>query len=102
MKILVTGGLGFIGSHTVVELLENNYDVCIVMNVQGITRSAVNQGLSFGTINKDKKTPKLLAKDDDKTVKKERMLALIGSVAGVAIPLACYMKQQKVKNKANI
>ena len=30
MKVLVTGGLGFIGSHTVVELLEDNYEVVIV------------------------------------------------------------------------
>ena len=30
MKILVTGGLGFIGSHTVVELQEKGYDVVIV------------------------------------------------------------------------
>lgn len=30
MKILVTGGLGYIGSHVVVELLENQYDVHIV------------------------------------------------------------------------
>ncbi len=30
MAILVTGGLGYIGSHTVVELLNNNYDVIIV------------------------------------------------------------------------
>lgn len=30
MAILVTGGLGYIGSHTVVELLENNFDVVIV------------------------------------------------------------------------
>ncbi len=30
MAILVTGGLGYIGSHTVVELLNNNYDVVIV------------------------------------------------------------------------
>ena len=27
MKILVTGGLGFIGSHTCVELLNANYEV---------------------------------------------------------------------------
>ena len=31
--ILVTGGLGFIGSHTVVELLDNNYDVVIIDNL---------------------------------------------------------------------
>ena len=30
MKVLVTGGLGFIGSHTVVELLDNGYEVVVV------------------------------------------------------------------------
>ncbi|GEN76685.1 UDP-glucose 4-epimerase GalE [Chryseobacterium hagamense] len=30
MAILVTGGLGYIGSHTVVELLNSNYEVVIV------------------------------------------------------------------------
>ncbi|MBD8081393.1 UDP-glucose 4-epimerase GalE [Chryseobacterium caseinilyticum] len=30
MAILVTGGLGYIGSHTVVELINNNYEVIIV------------------------------------------------------------------------
>ena len=30
MTILVTGGLGYIGSHTVVELLNNNFEVIIV------------------------------------------------------------------------
>ena len=29
-KILVTGGLGYIGSHTVVELIQQNYEVIIV------------------------------------------------------------------------
>ncbi|TVZ53131.1 UDP-glucose 4-epimerase GalE [Dokdonia sp. Hel_I_53] len=32
MKILVTGGLGFIGSHTVVELQSKGYDVIIIDN----------------------------------------------------------------------
>lgn len=32
MKVLVTGGTGFIGSHTVVELLNNNHDVVVVDN----------------------------------------------------------------------
>ena len=33
MTILVTGGLGYIGSHTVVELLENDFDVVIIDNL---------------------------------------------------------------------
>ena len=33
MKILVTGGTGYIGSHTCVELINNNYEVVIVDNL---------------------------------------------------------------------
>ena len=33
MKILVTGGAGYIGSHTVLSLLENNYDVIVYDNL---------------------------------------------------------------------
>ena len=33
MKILVTGGTGYIGSHTVCELLDNNYEVVIIDNL---------------------------------------------------------------------
>lgn len=33
MKILVTGGLGFIGSHTIIELIKNNHEVIIADNL---------------------------------------------------------------------
>ena len=33
MKVLVTGGLGFIGSHTVVELQNNGFEVVIIDNL---------------------------------------------------------------------
>ena len=33
MKVLVTGGAGYIGSHTVLSLLENNYDVIVYDNL---------------------------------------------------------------------
>lgn len=33
MKVLVTGGAGYIGSHTCVELLNQNYDVVVVDNL---------------------------------------------------------------------
>ena len=32
-RILVTGGLGYIGSHTCVELIRNGYDVSIIDNL---------------------------------------------------------------------
>ena len=33
MKVLVTGGCGYIGSHTVVELLQENFEVVIIDNL---------------------------------------------------------------------
>ncbi len=39
--ILVTGGTGFIGSHTTVELIENGYDVVIVDNLSNSNSSVV-------------------------------------------------------------
>jgi len=43
MKILVTGGLGFIGSHTVVELLENDDEVIIVDNLFNSQRDVLDK-----------------------------------------------------------
>ncbi len=40
--ILVTGGTGFIGSHTTVELIQNGYDVVIVDNLSNSNASVVD------------------------------------------------------------
>ncbi|MCR5784335.1 MAG: UDP-glucose 4-epimerase GalE [Eubacterium sp.] len=42
MTILVTGGAGYIGSHTCIELLESGYDVVIVDNLYNSKITAVN------------------------------------------------------------
>jgi UDP-glucose 4-epimerase len=42
MKILVTGGTGFIGSHTVVELQSKGYEVIIVDNLSNSTDKVVD------------------------------------------------------------
>lgn len=41
MKILVTGGAGYIGSHTCVELLNNNYEVVVLDNFSNSLPSAI-------------------------------------------------------------
>ncbi|WP_431158925.1 UDP-glucose 4-epimerase GalE [Winogradskyella poriferorum] len=42
MKVLVTGGLGFIGSHTVVELQNKGYDVVIIDNLSNSSAEVIN------------------------------------------------------------
>jgi UDP-glucose 4-epimerase len=42
MKILVTGGLGFIGSHTVVELQKEGFDVIVVDNLSNTSLSVLD------------------------------------------------------------
>lgn len=43
MAILVTGGAGYIGSHTCVELLDNGYEVVIVDNLYNSKKVAVER-----------------------------------------------------------
>ncbi|MDO4763766.1 MAG: UDP-glucose 4-epimerase GalE [Flavobacteriaceae bacterium] len=42
MAILVTGGLGYIGSHTVVELLNNDFKVVIIDDLSNTERKILN------------------------------------------------------------
>ncbi len=43
MAVLVTGGAGYIGSHTCVELLENGYDVVVMDNLYNSNQKAVDR-----------------------------------------------------------
>lgn len=56
--ILVTGGLGYIGSHTVVELLERGHEVIILDNLCNSSESVIN-----GIQKITDKTPKLYIGD---------------------------------------
>lgn len=58
MKILVTGGLGFIGSHTVVSLIENGFEPIIIDNCSNASievlnniKEIVDKDITFYNIN---------------------------------------------------
>lgn len=43
MSILVTGGTGYIGSHTCIELLKNNEDIIIVDNLSNSKKEMIEK-----------------------------------------------------------
>ena len=42
-KIIVTGGCGYIGSHTVIELIESGYDVLVFDNLSNSTEASLDR-----------------------------------------------------------
>ena len=43
MNILLTGGAGFIGSHTAVELLNAGHEVVVIDNLYNSSRKAIER-----------------------------------------------------------
>ena len=43
MHILVTGGAGYIGSHTCVQLLEAGYDVTVIDNLANSSKESIKR-----------------------------------------------------------
>ena len=78
MKILVTGGTGYIGSHTVVELLNNNYDVVIIDNLVNSKEDVIDK-IEKITNKKVKFYKEDVRNKDalDKIFKKEKINAVI-------------------------
>lgn len=46
-KIIVTGGCGYIGSHTVIELIENKFEVVILDDLSNSTEETLERILKI-------------------------------------------------------
>ena len=78
MKILLTGGAGYIGSHTAVELLNSDYEIAIVDNLSNSKIEVIDKikkitGKDFNFYNGDIRDEELLSK----IFEKERIDAVI-------------------------
>jgi len=93
MKILVTGGLGFIGSHTVVELLEQNFEVLIVDNLSNSSLKVL-QGIE----NITKKQPIFEKIDLTEKEKVERLFKKHSDIEGVIHFAASKSVGESVEN----
>ena len=97
MKVLVTGGAGYIGSHTCVELLNNGHDVIIVDNLSNSKPEVINRIKELtGKDFKFYKADILNKKEIDKIFKENNIEAVIHFAGlkavgeSVKIPLRYY------------
>jgi len=55
-NILITGGLGFVGSHIVIKLLENDYNVFIIDNLENSNLEQITKLIKDEILNESKST----------------------------------------------
>src|SRR5262245_21700511 len=79
MKVLVTGGAGFIGSHIVDECLKAGHEVVIVDNLAAGARAIINPAAK---LHKVSITDKIV----QQIVAEERVEAIIHTAAQVGVP----------------
>lgn len=53
-RVLVTGGAGYIGSHTVLQLLENGYDVTVIDNLCNSSEVSLDRVLALAKCDKSR------------------------------------------------
>ena len=52
-SILVTGGLGYIGSHTTIALIDKGYKVCIIDNLSNSSKDVLKRIKQITDISPD-------------------------------------------------
>ena len=110
MAILVTGGAGYIGSHTIMALLERNEDVVVIDNLVKGHKTAVKGGKFYcGDLRDEDFLENVFKENDIEAVIHFAAYSLVGesvkdpiayynnNVRGT-ITLLYYMKKYNVKN----
>ncbi|PEA54437.1 UDP-glucose 4-epimerase GalE [Bacillus pseudomycoides] len=97
MTILITGGAGYIGSHTCIELLKNGYDIVVVDNLSNSSVESLNRvkeitGKTFKFYEEDllnrREIEKIFEKNTIEAVIHFAGLKAVGE--SVTIPLTYY------------
>lgn len=73
MRVLVTGGAGFFGSHIVDLLISNGHEVCIIDDLSSGKKEHINEGANFYNLD--------ILDDVGKVIKKENVEYVIHNAA---------------------
>lgn len=111
MAILVCGGAGYIGSHTVVELLENKYEVVVLDNLVKGHKKAIWNGAKFyeGDLNDNNLLDRIFEEEEIEGVIHFAAYSLVGESCqepymyyennlGSTLNLLKKMKEHNIKN----